>query len=255
MNVLGKFQDLQKCSRPVIFVNDDADFSYSLTGTGFFCLAEEHIFFVTVSHNLKDFSPNNLFILPDIQSRDCIPICRRFRFDECPDLSDEDAYRELLLFLVCEKELASQQRKAIANLDVLKIAEQGLEPIVGASIYVSGYPGEHNYVDYDKKKIIETRAEITGVISDKTGEETGTSVIDVANDVELSRYGGLSGSPAFVYKMEGGRVAAGFAGVVNRGGKAGKILRLLEARLVVGTIRQAVKKIAEEGLSAHEHDE
>ena len=218
--------DYKKCSRPLLFKENDEYIPYSLGGTCFLFEYENHHYIITAMHCLKarDIASITVLIDPWSSDKELYPFSFTSPFHILPNGTDPDEdYLDFICYPVDAREINEETAKFFVPFQKVFDDDFSLEQ---RQICVVGYPNPVHDIDYDKA-IYESA---TAVIS-------ATNIVKEENfmyeiqlpDTLLSSYNGFSGSPVYCSNNKGD---IKIIGMVLRGGAESKKLHFLDIRII-----------------------
>lgn len=193
---MSSFED---ACRPVIFQHDHPDYSYWCKGSSFLIATSRAFYWVTASHVLSNMggSAQSLRIFPSDLSQISLPFNEQYTINR--GLADDEDYKDIFMLRVDLNEFVSSGDAPLVAQDI----DQGMLPAENLKpdneLWVVGYPAESNLIDYDSRKLKNTRSVLRAIYR-------GTSASDhchelkIESSIKLDSYDGLSGSPVFHMK-------------------------------------------------------
>lgn len=217
--------------RPVIFKQDDVEFSYWGKGSSFLIANSNNYYWVTASHVFENMGgcAESLRIFPSDNSQVSLPFNERYTVDK--GLTDDEDYKDVLMLRINLNEFDHSGDAPLIAIDI----EQGTLPAeqleTDDELWVIGYPSESSFIDYENREIKNTRSVLRAIY-------TGTSICDhcheliIESSIKLQDYDGLSGSPVFNRKEL-------LVGMLLRGTASSRIAHFVSSSVIVDIINLA----------------
>jgi hypothetical protein len=238
---MTKLLDILQCARPVLFANDDRDYSFSISGTAFIVRFRDRSFVVTAKHvlNLGNFRPEQFCIQYRPDGRDFVPLgaLHLVRGADSDDTDQSDiAVREVDQATVNEQLYGNYHPYQLYTFDRFTIFSGK-----GAYLY-RGYPIEMRVLDFERRHIeqgaVSTRAEYVGRTPYAHIHELHLLDLDPLTSID-----GLSGSPVFqVHNDDDGKHShEAFAGMLLRGSVESGTAYFIEHSRIIDVLMQIVE--------------
>lgn len=229
-----KLDTIFKCSRPVLFENNDEVYTYSIGGTCFIAKFKQKHYVITAKHILRNFAQVQFRVQYHPASGDFIPLKKCFTLKQTD--SDEIDCFDLAVFTVDESELSyglfiDQLPYNLLESDKWTIYSQ-------KSKYVyRGFPIETRSLDWIEKSIRQTAILGQGEYGGRASFDC-CHVINLLNLKPLASLDGLSGSPLFQINHENEKFSReAFAGMIVRGTKESGKAYFIEHSIVLDAMR------------------
>lgn len=233
---MSKFEE---ASRPVIFEQEHAEFSYWGKGSSFLIANSNNYYWVTASHVLINMGGRaaSLRIFPSDNSKISVPFNEQYMVNK-GSIHDED-YEDVFMLRIDLNEFDSSGDAPLIAQDIdqgILPAEQ-LEP--NDELWVIGYPSESNFIDYDSCEIKNTRSVLRAVYRGRSASDHCHELI-IESSIKLENYDGLSGSPVFHMKElnRNGQVAVYplLVGMLLRGTASSGIAHFVRSSVIVNIV-------------------
>ena len=189
----------EEACRPVIFKHDHPKYSYWGKGSSFLIANPRAFYWVTASHVLSNMvgSAQSLRIFPSDHSQISLPFNEQYTIKR--GLADDEDHKDIFVLRIDLNEFDSSGDVPLVAQDVDQgmLSAEDLKP--DNELWVVGYPDESNFIDYDSRKLRNTRSVLRAIyrgpsISDHCHE------LKIESSIKLDSYDGLSGSPVFHMK-------------------------------------------------------
>ena len=193
---MSRFEEV---CRPVIFEQNNSEFSYWGKGTSFLIANRSYYYWITASHVLLNMGggAESLRIFPSDNSRISLPYNQQYMVTK--GTTDDEDYKDIFMLRIDLKEFDSSGDAPLVAQDL----EQGIMPAESLKpddeLWIVGYPSESNFIDYDSYKINNTRSVIRAIYKDKSISDY-CHELTIETSINLESYDGLSGSPVFYMK-------------------------------------------------------
>ncbi len=229
-------------ARPVLFEQENPDFSYWGKGSSVLLANSNHYYWITAKHvitNMGD-SADKLRIFPADGSRISLPFNESYLL-KTEGLEDEE-YKDLYALRIDLSEFDENGDSPLTAQDteVGVFAAEKLK--INDEIWIIGYPSESNYVDFDSRTIKNTRSVIRATYQgNSVSQHCHTAKVETSLD--LASYDGLSGSPIFILKtvMESGEEYQFplFVGMLLRGTATSSLVHFVSSSVIEKLIQLA----------------
>ena len=219
-------ETLLKCSRQLLWENDDPHFEFTITGTGFLGRFKGRHFFITAKHCLDGYEINQLRV-------EIVPGSGIFDARKTLHvLQGKEPYQDLAV-IEFDPDLNPKERLGSADfLDLDYFATLPAVHLAGWVFAFRGYPAEKNTPDWDNKVLKNTTISVDGHWSGKhVKPNTGTFELSApVSELGIADIDGSSGSPVFELFSKTDGVAYKLAGVLVW--EQGGIVRFIEAYIL-----------------------
>lgn len=219
---------------PLVFETGIVDYPYSTNGTAFLAGYEGKLYVVTTRHGLYPDGPDGppqICVFPSDTSRRLIPLSNVFfvpRSDKPDDFTD---------LSIIEVDPAAQRDSELNQVTLINLAlavESGWA--AGASnmaFFVIGYPVERSSICPDSQELKTDRVVLIGTYIGESSIEY-LHVLKVENSYNLASFGGLSGSPVFMWSHAGNRQPKPIlCGMVVRGTATSSLIHFLPISILI----------------------
>ncbi len=224
-----------ECAKPLVFENEDEEFSYSMQGTGFLARFNGRYFGITAKHCLRTRTRESVRFELDEKGEHFLPLkaVHILEADNEADFSDL-AFFEIEQNLV---EAADLQGNQFLDIDYFIGLDCKLNP--KATLALRGFPSQLNFVDYERR-VIHTQGFCTDGNFGGAAESQYCGLIKFIDLEKIESLDGLSGSPVFQFeKLERGYHYL-FAGVLIRGSKASGLGSFIYSSIVFRALQKLV---------------
>ncbi|VVD91628.1 hypothetical protein PHO31112_01651 [Pandoraea horticolens] len=209
-----------KCSRPVVLLNDDADFPLSIRGSAFLVDIAGTVYGITARHVLAGYEVGRMRLQYRPDSSQMLPV-RRFHFrpPSAPAADDDERFD----IIAMEVDMPRLEAELFGEYQPYKLGPN--EPLLpydaGDNYGFHGWPNDRRDVDYERKHF-----ETAAVLADSRyiGETSriGIHEINVNRSDEIGSLDGFSGAPVFqVTHLDATISRPTFAGMLLRGSTTG----------------------------------
>jgi hypothetical protein len=232
----------EQACRPVLFEIDNNGYPYWGKGSSVLVANRKYFYWITAKHVIGNMggSPEALRIFPSDSSRISLPYDQKYTIQ--PDGSDDKDFKDIIILRV---DLDDFERSGDTPLVAQDIEAATLDPDNLTSkeeLFVVAYPSESRFVDYEERKIHQTRTVIRGLYEGRS-ISNHCHTLKVSTTIELEDYDGLSGAPIFVFRnrmqrREMLRIPL-LTGLALRGSKASRDLHFVGVHVIVNAIRCA----------------
>jgi hypothetical protein len=219
----------------MIFENDDAQWKFSMWGTGFLVTYENRVLVVTRKHEVSKYRPSQYRILNRLGSHNTLPIHQPFAVIERHQADFED-------FVIAPIDSSVIIENDFDPADACVMDESGIQWNEIQRVGVYGFPSDINSVDYEQGLI---SVQPFGMVGRLTGVCIGEGMHEIQFGAggNLNSYDGFSGSPVFQVADTGsiGRLL----GIVLRGSQdtsASRRCHFLDVRVVAPLIRHHLQQ-------------
>jgi hypothetical protein len=204
------------CAKPLIFENEDEEFSYSMQGTGFLARYGGRYFGITSKHCLRTRTRESVRFELDETGEEFLPLKAVHLLEENNN-ADWD-FSDLAFFEVEPNlvESANLQGHHFLDIDYFIRLDCTLKP--NAILALRGYPSQFNWVDYERR-VIHTQAFAVDGVFGGAAESRHCGIVKFPDLAKIDNLDGLSGSPVFQFEKNKGGFSHLFAGVLIRGSK------------------------------------
>jgi len=204
------------CAKPLIFENEDEEFSYSMQGTGFLARFNGRYFGITAKHCLRTRTHESVRFELDEKGEDFLPL-KAVHLPKDNAVADWD-FSDLAVFEVEPNLVESANLKGHHFLDIDYFI--GLDCVLkpDAILALRGYPSQFNWVDYERR-VIHTQGFAVDGSYGGAAESRHCGIIKFPDLTKIDNLDGLSGSPVFQFEKNQGGFSYLFAGVLIRGSK------------------------------------
>jgi hypothetical protein len=190
----------EEASRPVLYEQENSEFSYWGKGSSFLIANSRNYYWVTAAHVLKNMggSADSLRIFPSDKSKISLPFNEQYTVNK--GATDDEDYKDIFMLRL---DLADFDNSGDAPL-IAQDIEIGIMDTRGLKqndvLWIIGYPAETNFIDYEAYRINRTRSVIRAIYK---GESISQHCheIEFSTSIELNDYDGLSGSPLFYMRQ------------------------------------------------------
>lgn len=212
--------------RPLRWENEDADFEYSIGGSGFLVRFHGRHFLITARHCLIDRDINSI----RVEIRNNSRVFNAVKY--LHKIEGEERWHDLAFFEFDPKLDLNNDLLSSEFLDFDHFSQLPRDLSADAVFAFRGYPTELNAPDYEKKILKCTSVTMDGKwngdwIKPNCGALKLTGSI---LDFGIEDLDGVSGSPVFEFRQVPGGIYGKFAGVVFWG--CGHVLRFIDAKVV-----------------------
>lgn len=230
--MINLFEDI---SRPVLYEHKGADFSYWGKGSSFLIANSHNYYWVTAAHVIENMSGslNSLRIFPSDNSRISLPFNEQYLVNR--GIVEDEDYKDILMLRINLHEFDASGDAPLIAQDIEKGLMEAEQLKPNDVLWIIGYPSENNWIDYDARKIRNTRSVIRAVYK-------GNSVLEHCHEmnfstsIKLNNYDGLSGSPVFYMNqlVQDGEIIEFpmLVGMLLRGTAPSKIGHFVSARVI-----------------------
>lgn len=226
------------CARPLIFENEDDQFSYSIHGTAFLVRCKGRYFGITAQHCLRTWTKEAVRLAVDLSKRDFLPM-RRLHLGESTDHHDDD-YADIALFEVEERLVDTSILHGLHFLDADYFAELRFCLVSNAILALRGYPGELNWVNYDENIIHEQAFAADGHFDGPAQlKHCGRMRFNSLEPIQDTD--GLSGSPVFQFQTTPNGLSYLFAGMLIRASKQSGCGSFIEAPVIFSALKRCLR--------------
>ena len=217
-------------ARPIWFEHDDPIYSIWVKGSSFICADAKHFYWVTAAHVLTNTKadPQSLRIFSSDSATTTLS------FDEKYTLTETDArddYRDIFILRVDDEEFSKCGDSALIGQDI----QDGFLDVdslpLGSELWIVGYADDDNYVDYEQAKIKQTRSVVRAIYQGQ-GVSDYCHTARVESSIKLSSFDGLSGSPVFYKRIDGGEERMVLAGMLIRGTANSLMVHFINAAVI-----------------------
>lgn len=230
----------EEVSRPVLFEDPTSEFTYWGNGSSFLISSANAVYWVTAAHVMKNMGAraHSVRICPSDVSRVSLPFNERYTVTK--GAQDDEDYNDIFMMRI---DLSHFDRSGDAPL-VSQRLEDGVLPAsrlkCGDELWVIGYPGDSNVIDYDTRSIKNTRSVIRAIYNGTFVSEHCHS-IRIETSLALKTYDGLSGSPVYLLQQRsiGGETVAFpmMVGMVLRGTASSRKLHFVCVSVLADLVR------------------
>ncbi|MBK8003722.1 MAG: hypothetical protein IPK12_07165 [Gemmatimonadetes bacterium] len=105
---------------------------------------------------------------------------------------------------------------------------RGANLVRGVTLAVAGFPGERRHIDYDKREVVNRRHIFRARYCGADDARSQIHTCQVLDDLELTSFGRLGGSPVFTSSSAG----IGLAGLVIQGHPTRQTLHFISSRVL-----------------------
>lgn len=202
------------------------DFPYHFSGTCFLVERKKKRYLVTARHCVDEVSKNNLFVLKNLKSRECIGLTMSYRpraLHHRGEILEDVNQLDVVVFDV---DVNSYSDVCPLQFDDNKFPS--LNP--ADEVFSLGYPKQHNTIDYDASHIKLRQRCYVGLYSGQEDDFTHIAKLEIEGDL----LDGASGSPVFSGTPDKFR----FVGMLTRAderSRTGKVA-YLGAAVIAGVI-------------------
>jgi hypothetical protein len=221
-------EELMRCAKPLIFENEDEDFSYSIQGTIFLATYENRHFGITAKHALRNRTKESVRLEFNPGDKEFLPL-NAMHLPSTP-VGDED-FADLAIFEVESKMVNPEIFSSGHFLDLKYFSQLPCLFYRDSVLVLKGYPSEKNSVDYERK-VIHTQAFACEAAFSGPGESTHCSKISFKDLALVEDLDGMSGSPVIKFDRTAMGFAYVFAGVLIRAGRAAAAGRIINCDVV-----------------------
>jgi hypothetical protein len=190
--------EFEETVRPVLFEKPESEYPYWGKGTSFLLANSEHFFWITAEHVITKMggTPEALRIFPSDESRMCLPFKEKYTIKK---EGDDDEHKDIYALRIDLGDFRIHGDAPLTAQDV----EHGLIPAESLALndvlWIIGYPAEGGFVDYDTRRIKNTRIVLRALYQGYSASDH-CHTAKVATSLSLSSYDGLSGSPVFYFQ-------------------------------------------------------
>lgn len=193
--------DFEEASRPILYEYDHPEFTYWGKGSSFLIANSRHFYWATAAHVLSnaEASVDSLRIFPSDASKISLPFNEQYTVNK--GVSDDEDYKDIFVLRIdlhnFDKSgdaplVAQDLESGVLNANALKPSDE---------LWIVGYPAESKFVDYESRKISDTRNVLRGVYKGRSSS-MHCHELHMETSILLDSYDGLSGSPVYYMKRQ-----------------------------------------------------
>lgn len=213
------------------------EYPYAISATCFLCRYRGRHWVITAKHCLRATDGSDVRIACNPKTKSFLPIVRMHKASV--DHEDND-HADVAIFDAHPEQLSPEEQEALKFLDLDQLESGYLRLVKGDEIINPGCPDELNYVDYEAEKIVERRYCPGGVYE---GETTDDQIHFLRYQLleHVHKLNGMSGSPVFFLKRQGGWVYFSLAGILIRAVPETRVGRFISAGVLIAMLRQIIE--------------
>lgn len=193
--------DFEEASRPILYKYDHPEFAYWGKGSSFLISNSRNFYWATAAHVLSNAnaSVDSLMIFPSDASKISLPFNEQYTLDK--GVSDDEDYKDMLVLRVDlhDFDKSGDAPLVAQNLESGVLSANALKP--SDELWIVGYPAESKFVDYESRKISDTRNVLRGVYKGRSSS-MHCHELCMETSILLDSYDGLSGSPVYYMKRQ-----------------------------------------------------
>lgn len=220
--------ELMRCAKPLIFENEDEDFSYSIQGTVFLATYENRHFGITAKHSLRNRTNESVRLELNPGDREFLPL-KAIHLPSTPGEGED--FTDLAIFEVESKMVNSEIFSSGHFLDLKYFSRLPCVFHTESILVLKGYPSEKNSVDYERK-VIHTQAFVCEASFSGAGESAHCSKLTFKDLSLVQDLDGMSGSPIIKFDKTAMGFAYVFAGVLIRAGRDAAAGRMINCGVI-----------------------
>ena len=227
----------QEAARPVVFEADCEGYSYWGLGSSVLVWHADTYFWVTAKHVMEKQSQSfeTLRIFPADASRMSLPFNALCKINT-PD--PEEEFADLYILQINLAEFASSGDAPLTAQDLAEGTYCTDNLSAGDDLLIVGYPEESRSVDYEQFKI-KYKRHILPAVFVGPGSQRHCYQLRIKDNLGLSTYNGLSGSPIFRIVTVGSFAYPMFVGLLLRGSAESQIGHFVGSQVISHATKEA----------------
>lgn len=232
----------QEAARPVLFEANCEGYSYWGLGSSVLVWHANTYFWITAKHVMEkqNQSFEALRIFPTDASRMSLPFSALCQINA---LNPDEEFADLYVLQIDLSEFASSGDAPLTAQDLAKGTYSPDRLSLGDELLIVGYPEESRSVDYEQFKIKYKRYILPSTYTGP-GTQQHCYQLRVKDNLGLSTYNGLSGSPIFRIVTFGSFARPMFVGLLLRGSAESQIGQFVGSQVIAHATKEAGSRAA-----------